>query len=112
MNSPQSIVAKFQRLVDDAFTLSSKIWEQQKLISDLKSKEKTTPTLAKLQKAQLKLEELVKKTPQIQKVCIKLAQHDELVQLDPLNTERLVVCLWKCKLYEDLKMVLGILLDK
>lgn len=43
---------------------------------------------------------------------MKLAQHDELIQLDPLNTERLVVALFKGKYYDDLKMVLQIILDK
>lgn len=53
----------------------------------------------------------MKKTHQIQKPCLKLASHDELLKLDPLNAERLVVGLWKGSFYEDLKMVIKILME-
>ena len=53
----------------------------------------------------------MKKTHQIQKPCLKLASHDELLKFDPLNAERLVVGLWKGSFNEDLKMVIKIMIE-
>ena len=112
MNSAQALVTKFQKQVDEVFTLVSKLNEQAKLIQSLRSKEKTTNNQLLIEKAELRVAELNKKKNLVQKVCMKVAQHDELIQLDPLNTERLVVALFKGKYYDDLKMVLQIILDK
>ncbi len=43
---------------------------------------------------------------------IYLAKHDELVEMDPLNVERLILSLYYGEFWSDLEMALKIVLDK